>query len=136
MRSKTIIRACEFGDYPALATFDEFIGDRRIDIQQGTLTVAELDGNAVGYAKISPAEFLGWPLLSIVCVATAFRGQGIGGNLIVSAVNNARWLRLFCTTEASNVVMRSLLLKHGAQEIGFADDLNMSDEREILFRLK
>jgi len=34
------------------------------------------------------------------------------------------------------MVMQSLFLKHGAHEIGFADDLNMSDERETLFRLK
>lgn len=136
MRPKTIIRACQVRDYPALGTFDEFIGDRRIDMQQGNLMVAELDGIAVGYAKITPAEFLGWPLLSIVCVAAAFRGQGIGGGLIANAVKNAQWLRLYSTTEASNAVMRSLLLKHGAHEIGFADDLNTSEEREILFRLK
>lgn len=136
MRPEMIIRACEISDYPALRDFDEFMGDRRIDMQQGSLMVAELNGNAVGYAKIAPGEFLGWPLLSIVCVAAAFRGQGIGGDLIADAVTNPQWLRLYSTTEASNVVMRSLLLKHGAREVGFADEINMSKEREIMFRLK
>lgn len=136
MRQKSIIRACQLSDYPALVTFDEFIGDRRIDMQHGGLMVAELDGNAVGYAKVAPAEFLGWPLLSIVCVAAAFRRQGIGGDLIAGAIENTQWPRLYSTAEASNTVMRSLLLKHGAHEVGFADDLNMSEEREILFRLK
>jgi GNAT superfamily N-acetyltransferase len=110
MRPKPIIRPCQLGDYTALRTLDEFIGDRRIDMQRGSLLVAEVDGSAVGYAKVAPAEFLGWPLLSILCVATAFRRQGIGSALIASAVRNAQWLRLYCSTEASNNVMQSLLL--------------------------
>lgn len=136
MQQKTIIRPCEIIDYSALRSFDEFIGDRRIDMQHGNLLVAELQGRVVGYVKVAPAEFLGWPLLSIVCVAATVRGQGIGGDLIAATVKSPRWLRLYSSTEISNEIMLSLLKKHGAREIGFADRLNMSEEREILFRLK
>jgi len=75
MRPNTIIRACKFGDYLALAAIDEFVDDRRIDMQQGTLMVAERDGNTVGFAKVSPAEFLGWPLLSICVLRRHFGGK-------------------------------------------------------------
>ena len=136
MRRETIIRPCEISDYPALKSFDEFVGDRRIDMQHGTLVVAEMQGGVVGYAKVAPSDFLGWPLLSIVCVAAAVRGQGIGGDLIAGVVKDRKWLRLYSTTEASNVIMRSLLEKHGACGVGFTDSLNISEEREILFRLK
>ncbi len=48
MRSRTTIRPCEIRDYPALKSFDEFMGDRRIDMQQGNLMVATLEDAVVG----------------------------------------------------------------------------------------
>lgn len=136
MRPRTIIRPCEIRDYPALKSFDEFMGDRRIDMQQGNLLIAELEDVAVGYAKVAPSDFMGWPLLSIVCVSSAMRGQGIGRELVNGVKSTAQWLRLYTSTEASNLSMRALLKNCNAREIGFADDLNMSGEREMLFRLK
>ncbi|ANT63124.1 hypothetical protein AYJ57_20385 (plasmid) [Salipiger sp. CCB-MM3] len=105
-------------------------------MQHGNLVVAEFQGEVVGYAKVAPSEFLGWPLLSIVCVANCARRQGIGEALVADVLRDPRWLRLYSTTEASNMAMRALLKKLGAVEVGFADRLNMSDEREILFQLK
>ncbi|MFV0360848.1 GNAT family N-acetyltransferase [Tropicimonas sp.] len=136
MLQKTVIRPCEISDYSALRTFDEFMGDRRIDMQHGNLLVAERQGDVVGYAKVAPTEFLGWPLLSIVCVAAVVRGQGIGGDLIAAVAESPQWLRLYSSTEASNLIMLSLLKKRGAREVGFVDNLNISEEREVLFRLK
>lgn len=136
MRPKTTIRPCEMRDYPVLKSFDEFMGDRRIDMQQGNLLVATLEDAVVGYAKVAPSEFMGWPLLSIVCVLPSARRRGIGRDLVEGAKLAAQWLRLYTSTEASNVPMRSLLQICGAREIGFSDSLNMSGEREILFRLK
>lgn len=136
MRPKMIIRACETSDYPALKSFDEFIGDRRIDMQQGNLLVAVRNDVVVGYARVAPSEFMGWPLLSIICVAASFRGQGIGKDLVESVIAAPRLLRLYTSTEASNVTMQALLRRCSAREIGFMDELNMSGEREVLFRLK
>ncbi|MBE9638381.1 GNAT family N-acetyltransferase [Salipiger mangrovisoli] len=123
-------------DYRALKSFDEFIGDRRMDMQQGSLMVATLQGAVAGYAKVAPCDFLGWPLLSIVCVSPAARRQGIGRELVAAATSASRWLRLYTSTEASNFPMRALLRTCDAREIGCADDLNLSGEREIFFRLK
>ena len=130
------IRPCDISDYPALKSFDEFMGDRRIDMQQGSLLVATLESAVVGYAKVAHSEFMGWPLLSIVCVAPSSRRQGIGRDLVEGARLAAQWLRLYTSTEASNMPMRNLLKSCDAREIGFTDDLNISGEREILFRLK
>lgn len=58
------------------------------------------------------------------------------GEFMEGARSAAQWLRLYTSTEASNASMRNLLQSCGAREMGFADDLNMSGEREILFRLK
>ena len=136
MRLRTTIRPCEIRDYPALKSFDEFMGDRRIDMQQGNLMVATLEDAAVGYSKVAPSEFMGWPLLSIVCVASSSRRRGIGRDLVEGARSAAQWLRLYTSTEASNASMRNLLQSCGAKEMGFADGLNTSGEQEILFRLK
>jgi GNAT superfamily N-acetyltransferase len=136
MRPEATIRPCDIHDYPALKNFDEFIGDRRIDMQQGSLLVATLENAVVGYAKVAPSGFMGWPLLSIVCVAPSLRRQGIGRELVEGARSAAQWLRLYTSTEESNIPMRNLLQNCDAREIGFTDDLNMSGEREILFRLK
>lgn len=136
MQTKTIIRACEIKDYPALKAFDEFMGDRRIDMQQGSLLVATLNDAAVGYAKVAPAEFMGWPLLSIVCVSPLHRRKGIGRDLVKGVKSAVQWLRVYSSTEATNLPMLNLMKACGSREIGFTDDLNMSGEREILFRLK
>ena len=42
-------------------------------MQQGSLLVATLESAVVGYAKVAHSEFMGWPLLSIVCVARSSR---------------------------------------------------------------
>lgn len=104
MQPNRIIRAFEVGDLTALSSFEEFIGDCRVDMRRGNLMGAALNGTGIGCAKIAPGEFLGWPLLSVVCLSTAFRGRG---ELIIGAINNAQWLRFFSTPEALNEVMRS-----------------------------
>ncbi|MDN3713304.1 hypothetical protein QWZ10_19125 [Paracoccus cavernae] len=65
-------------------------------------------------------------------VTKAGRWPGAGGG----AKSCPRWLRLYASTESSNLAMRALLQRCGAHEIGFSDDLNISGERETLFRLK
>ncbi|WP_162894076.1 GNAT family N-acetyltransferase [Phaeobacter sp. LSS9] len=111
------IRPCDISDYPALKGFDEFMGDRRIDMQQGSLLVATLESAVVGYAKVAHSEFMGWPLHSIVCVAPSSRRQGVGRDLVEGARLAAQWLRLYTSTEASNIPMRNLLKSCDAREI-------------------
>ena len=131
------IRFGRFSDYPILQQYDEFIGDRRLDLQAGEIVVADqTKATAVGYFRVSSGAFLGWPLLTTLCVKTDFRRRGVGDALIEHAINDERFTRLFTSTEVGNVAMRALLSKAGAQEIGHVDRLNLNNERELLFRLK
>ncbi|WP_375261200.1 GNAT family N-acetyltransferase [Palleronia sp.] len=133
----TRIRFGALGDYPDLLAFDEFIGDRRLNLQAGQLLVAEDgDGRAVGYLRTSPIEFLGWPLLALLCVRVDYRRRGAGQALVRAALSDGRFPRLYVTTEPENDPMLGLLRKVGAEAIGHADRLTFDGGRELLFRLK
>ena len=132
-----LIRPALLGDYTDISKFDEFIGDRRLDLQTGDLRVAcDEHGAVTGYLRISPSGFLGWPLLAGICIDTAHRRQGVAAALLEDVVSEPRWPRLYVTTEEGNRPMLSLLEKVGATAIGHVDQLNMSEARELLFRLK
>ncbi|WP_162894083.1 hypothetical protein [Phaeobacter sp. LSS9] len=131
------IRFGRFSDYTLLENYDEFIGDRRLDLQSGEITVADgQEANAVCYIRTSSGAFLGWPLLTTLCLNSNYRRCGDGEALMKHAIQNGRFNRLFTSTEVGNMAMRSLLAKVDAQEIGHVDCLNLNDEREFLFRLK
>lgn len=134
---KVHVRAALLSDYRRIVEYDEFLGDRRTDLQAGELTVADIDGlPAVGYLRIAPRDFLGWPLLANLCVHKEHRRKGVGCRLIQSARDDPRFIRLYSSTEAGNVPMRALLESLGLHWVGHVDDLNLNSEREILYRLK
>lgn len=133
----TSIRFGALRDYPDLLEFDAFIGDRRLNLQAGELLVAEnTGGRAVGYLRISPSEFLGWPLLALLCVRSDIRRRGTGQALVRAAISDPRFPRLYVTTEQGNGAMLNLLRKVDAEAIGHVDQLNFDGGRELLFRLK
>lgn len=132
-----IIRAAALSDYGPITGYDEFIGDRRINLQAGEITVADMNGRAaIAYRRIAPQQFLGWPLLAILCVKNEYRRKGIGLKLIETAIADSRFVRLYTTTEESNSAMRGLLERVSAAYIGHADKLNINGDRELLYRLK
>lgn len=131
------LRPARFEDFPLIQEMDEFLGDRRLDLQSGLLTVAEAaDQNITGYARVDPSCFLGWPCLTSLCVGFGYRRTGVGSALLLNAQQDERYTRLFTTTEQSNIAMHKLLDKVGAWKIGALNDLNLSGETEIAFRLK
>jgi GNAT superfamily N-acetyltransferase len=131
------VRAAILSDYRQIVEYDEFLGDRRIDLQAGELFVADIDGRpAIGYLRIAPRDFLGWPLVANLCVRKDHRRQGTGRRLMESAVADARFIRLYTSTEEGNTPMHALLERLGAYRIGHVDKLNFSGEREILYCLK
>lgn len=133
----TSIRPGRLDDYPQLVTYDEFLGDRRLDLQAGLLLIAGTgERSAAGYAGIVPDQFLGCPLLISLCVHPEVRREGVGLALLTHVIQTARFPRLYTSTETSNVTMRALLDKVSATQIGYADQLYMDGSREVLFRLK
>lgn len=134
---KLVVRPARFDDYPKLCSFDEFLGDRRIDMQKGELYVCDCpDEQAVGYLKLSTEHFFDWPMVVILCVKESSRRMGVGSKLLRFASQFEHLPRLYVSTEASNDPMRKLLADEGASEIGYIDLLNLDEERELLYRLK
>lgn len=135
--TQTQTRDAILADYPLLKSYDLFIGDLRLDLQAGRVLVADKgDATACGYAAVDATAFLGWPLLSRLCVTFEMRKQGVGLALVKTLIQSTRFVRLYTSTEVSNLAMQRLIEKAGGYAIGHADMLNMNEEREVLFRLK
>lgn len=131
------VRPALFEDYPIIDEFDEFLGDRRIDMQRGEVYVCEnSDNEAIGYLRISKNHFFDWPIIVNLCVNENYRRRGAGYNLIRYAMKLEFLPRLYISTEKDNTPMNNLLLNIGADEIGYLDKLNFSGERELIYRLK
>ena len=130
------VRPAKFDDFPIIAEFDEFLGDRRLDMQSGLKIVADLgEQTTVGYIRIGPSELLGWPCLTALCVRSDCRRRGVGHELLVNAQAEERFTKLFTTTEQSNAPMHSLLSRVGARKVGEIDALNLNDETEMIYLL-
>ena len=134
---KVRARAAVLSDYRQIIEYDEFPGDRRIDLQAGELSVADIEGwQAVGYLRIAPRDFFGWPLVANVCVHEGHRRRGIGRLLMQFAKDDGRYIRLYTSTEDANSPMQALIEGIGGHRIGYVDKLNFSEEREVIYRLK
>ena len=133
----TEVRQAVFSDYPIIVEYDDFIGDRRLDMQRNEILVADQDeAIAVGYAKVCTDQFFYWPLLANLIVKEDFRRRGIGTSIVSHLIEETEFVRLYTSTEEDNVAMRGLMTTLGIEQVGFVDGLNLDDTREILYRLK
>jgi len=131
------VREAKFEDFAMLNEFDEFLGDRRIDMQRGEIFVCDFSGEtAIGYLRLSANHFFDWPFVVNLCVKEKFRRRGAGVSLLRFAIEQSHLPRLYISTEQSNTAMRKLLSSISAPEIGFIDRLNIDEERELIYRLK
>lgn len=134
MKLKT--RMAEMNDFPLIRDYDEFIGDRRIDLQRAELLVCDIaEHKAVSYARVSTSHFFEWPFLVFICTEPAWRRHGAAMALVRALTANFRATRLYTSTEESNEAMRSLLAGVAAEQIGYLDRLNFDGEREVVYRL-
>jgi len=136
MSVKAKVRDGKFADFRIIVEYDEFIGDRRLDLQRKELIVGDFgDDLAVGYGRLTNCSFFDWPFLSILCTKRAFRRSGIGTLIVQEAARRCSQSRLYTSTEADNVEMIGLMKKLNCEEIGFVDNLNLDGKRELLFRV-
>lgn len=128
------IRKSKISDYPVLREFDEFAGDRRMDMERGELLIADLGSNScVGYAKLTCNEFFNKPLISIVNTHPDYRGKGVATALIKAAIDQATWHKVYTTTEVSNTKMQSLLQHLGFEQVAEIKGFNFDGEAEFVF---
>ena len=136
VKSKLQFRTAIVSDYPIISKYDEFLGDRRLDMQQNSLLVADCgELSAIAFLKISPNACFGWPLLEILMVKPSEQRAGVGSEFVKHLIDKSSYLKLFVSTESSNEGMQRLLAKVGAEEVGFIDRLNFNGEREKIYRL-
>lgn len=129
------VRDCVVSDYPIIAEYDQFMGDRRVDLERGEFVVADLGkSKAVGYLKLTSNEFFNKPLISIVNVSKEYRRLGIGSKLISHALTQTKWHQVYLTTKPRNSGMQTLVVKLGFEEVGIVKGLNFNGEDELIFR--
>ena len=132
---RIVVRPAQFADYKIIREYDEFLGDRRLDIQRRELLVADLgDERAVGFLKATASAFLDRPLVELLCVAQALRRRGVATRLLEAACKHYRGCQIYLTTEESNGNMRRLLDAIGWANVGYIDGFNISGERELIYR--
>lgn len=128
------IRPAEVSDYRIINDYDDFAGDRRIDMERGELFVADTaDERSVGFLKLTSNEFFNKPMISIVNVRPNLRRRGIASALIRNAVEKASWCKVYTSTEADNEVMHLLLPKLGFERVGSIGGLNFDGGDEVVF---
>lgn len=129
-----MIRPAEVSDYRIINEYDDFAGDRRIDMERGELFVADTaDERSVGFLKLTSNEFFNKPMISIVNVRPNLRGRGIASALIRDAIERANWHKVYTSTEADNDVMHHLLPKLGFVRVGSIGGLNFDEGEEVVF---
>lgn len=128
------IRKAKVSDYPIILEYDEFSGDRRIDMERGELLIADYGTDkAVGYLRVTSNEFFNKPLIAIVNSRPEFRSKGIASELIKAAIGISTWQKVYSTTEESNVNMQSLFLKLGFEQVAAMKALNFDGSTELLY---
>jgi GNAT superfamily N-acetyltransferase len=133
-----LIRAGTEADRGALAAIDAYAADHPSRIAEieswlrsAEVLVAERAGRVVGYAAVS-CEFLGQPYLAILMVGEEHRRQGVGGQLVAAACD--RHLRLWTSTNESNLSMQALLRAGGFRCTGRIEGLDEGDPELFYLR--
>ena len=129
----TVRRAIR-SDYPIIKEYDQFMGDRREDIEKGELFIADLDKHrAAGYLKLSSSMFFNKPFVTYLCINSEFRRKGIATELLLGVEQHVGWDRLFLSTEEDNHAMQDLLAKIGYAKCGDITHLNENGVSEWFY---
>lgn len=87
----------------------------------------------LGFAVLDHS-FFGHAFVSLICVAPAHRGQGVGLQLMSQIERHCRSAKLFTSTNASNEPARRLFARAGFVPSGFIENLDDGDPECIFFK--
>lgn len=104
--------------------------ERQLD--RGSITVAEEAGILVGFAAWN-YEFASLPCIWLVIVSHEYRGRGIASSLFSFVERRCQGLRLYSSTNKSNMRMRWFFEKRGYRQAGEVD-IDPGDP-EIFYRI-
>ena len=129
-----MIRAGIKADLNQINTFDEFGGDRKLEIAEKRLQVYVLDNTVVGYITLVKESCLcGHPPITFLCVRLNHRRQGIASALLLEIENKYSNQKLFISTESNNRNMLNLIKKRSYTRSGSLSGLNDDGSDEIYF---
>ena len=120
-------------DFDQIERFDPFAGDRRAELAEGRVLVAEVAGHVAGYATFSNPGFIGHPFLHFVAVEPRHRRRGIACSLLQAIARDFVTKRLFASTEEDNTAMLALFDREGWSSAGSVRGVNADGSAECFF---
>ncbi|WP_326671695.1 MULTISPECIES: GNAT family N-acetyltransferase [unclassified Streptomyces] len=128
------VRRASETDADALARIDSVAAEgdeaRRRNIRnwcrQGLAAVAEDESGPLGYCVVE-YTFFEQGFVTMLMVAPAARGRGVGGRLLADAAASCSAPKLFTSTNVSNQPMQRLLQRAGWSPVGLLHGLDEGD---------
>jgi ribosomal protein S18 acetylase RimI-like enzyme len=132
-----MIRKGTTEDLAQIEVFDEFGGDRELEILQKRLQVYLKNNQIVGYiSTIDKSCLCGHPYISFLCVHPAYRSQVIASALLLEIERKYSNQKLFISTESNNLIMLNLIKKRNYILAGSLSGLNHDNSDEIYFYIE
>jgi GNAT superfamily N-acetyltransferase len=128
-------RPAEKVDVAAVLEIDhvaERADEVRRAVEEARCLVAEIGGELVGFCV--SGRFMGFDYLELLIVDAAHRRQGVGTVLIEAWERTAETLKLFTSTNVSNVPMQRLCESLGYVRSGLIDNLDEGDPEIVYFK--
>lgn len=95
-------------------------------LEQDLVLVAELAGKLIGYGVLKHA-FFRQPQLEMLMIATDYRGQQIGEQLLLALEQHCDSPKFWVTPNLSNYPMQKLLKRLGYTSCGYINELDPGD---------
>ena len=106
----------------------------RIAVLDSRALVAEVGEEIVGFCI--GGDFFGFDFLELLVVAPAYRRRGIGGALVIGWEQRAQSVKLFTSTNESNVPMQCLCESLGYVRSGVIENLDAHDPEIVYFKAR
>lgn len=104
-------------------------------LRLGMSWIAEADGAAAGYVIVSK-RFFSRPFVELLGIDPAWRGRGVGTELMAHCEAAHDGDALFTSTNQSNAAMRALLAKAGYKPSGVIENLDPGDPELVFVKFR
>jgi N-acetylglutamate synthase-like GNAT family acetyltransferase len=105
----------------------------RREVASGNCFVAVNDGEVIGYGVLN-YSFYRNGCIDMLCVHSKHRRRGAGAALLRYMESLCRTVKLFTSTNQSNLQMQSLLAKSGYELTGVIHNLDEGDPELVYFK--